>query len=80
VGHNLGVYAYQKKFQANSTKADYTCFTKVYKPSNIAMTKHLGSQDFCGSYVFHCHIGLKLFLRLARATGEGSTKFGIFLG
>jgi hypothetical protein len=44
------------------------------------MTKHLSSQRFYGSYAFHCHIGFKLFLRLARATGEGSTKFGIFLG
>jgi hypothetical protein len=29
---------------------------------------------------FQCHIDLKLFLRLARATGKGSSKFGIFLG
>ena len=43
------------------------------------MTKHLGSQVFYGSYAFRCHIGLKLFLRLACATGEGTTKFGIFL-
>ena len=28
---------------------------------------------------FQSRIGLKLFLRLARATGEGTTKFGIFL-
>jgi hypothetical protein len=38
----------------------------------------LDSQGFCGSYAFHCHIGLKLFLRLVRVTGEGSTKFEIF--
>ena len=39
---------------------------------------HLGYQGFCGSYAFWCCIGLKLFLRLARATCEGNTKFGIF--
>jgi hypothetical protein len=43
------------------------------------MTKHLGTQGFCGSYVFRCRIGLKLFLKLARAMDEGTTKFGIFL-
>jgi hypothetical protein len=43
------------------------------------VTKQLGSQDFFGSYAFWCHIGLKRFLGLARATGEENTKFGIFL-
>jgi hypothetical protein len=47
---------------------------------NVAMTKHLGFQGFCGSYAFRCHIDLKLFLSLARATGEETTKFRIFLG
>jgi hypothetical protein len=44
------------------------------------MTKHLDFQGFYGSYAFYCHICLKLFLRLTRVTGEGSTKFEIFLG
>jgi hypothetical protein len=44
------------------------------------MTKHLRFQGLRGSYAFHCHICLKLFLRLTRVTGEGSIKFEIFLG
>ena len=42
------------------------------------MTIHIGYQGFCGSYTFWCRIGLKIILRLARDTGEGNTKFGIF--
>jgi hypothetical protein len=52
---------------------------KPIEAAHIAITKLMDSQGFCDSYEFRCHIGLKLFLRLARATGEGTTKFGIFL-
>ena len=68
-----------KKFQAISTEAEHTCFTEVHEPFYRNMTIHKGYQGFCGSYVFRCRIGLKLFLRLAHATGEETTKFGIFL-
>ena len=77
-GLNLDVHACQKKFQAISTKAEYTFFTEVHEPFHRSMTVHISYQGFCGSYTFRCRIGLKLFLRLAHATCEGTTKFGIF--
>jgi hypothetical protein len=43
------------------------------------MAKHLGSLGFCGSYVFWCRVGLKLFLGLSRAKGDEYTKFGVLL-
>ena len=48
------------------------------EPFHQTMTIHIGHQGFCGSYAFRCSIGLKLFLRLTRASGEGNTKFRIF--
>jgi hypothetical protein len=57
---------------------EYTYFTEVPEPFHRTMIIQIGSQDLCGLYTFRCRIGLKLFLRLARAMGDGNTEFGIF--
>ena len=74
----IWVYMLVKKIQAILKWAEYTCFTEVHLSFHRTMTIHIGYQGFCGSYAFRCRIGLKLFLRLALATCEGNTKFGIF--
>ena len=74
----LGYTCLPKKFQAISTQVEYACFTEVHVPFHRTMTIHIGYQGFCDSYAFRCHIGLKLFLRLAHPMGEGNTNFGIF--
>ena len=40
------------------------------------MTIHIGYQDFCGSYVFLCCIGLKLFLSLHVPRVKETPSFG----
>ena len=76
-GLNLGVQACQKRFKPFYIGGVYmlhrgTCALS----SNHDYTHRF--QGFYGSYTFRCRIGLKLFLRHARATCEGNTKFEIF--
>ena len=77
-GLNLGVHACQKNFKPfqhrRSIHASQTYMCHFHR----TMTIHIGYQGLFDSYAFLCRIGLKLFLRLACAMGEGTTNFGIF--
>jgi hypothetical protein len=74
-GHILGVNECQKKSQAISTKAESTCFTKVY---GTFSSNHVYTLGFLRIMRSKCRIGLKLFLRLANALCEATAKFEIF--
>ena len=79
-GLNLSVQACPKNFKSFYIGEVYMLHrgTCADVPYHRTMTIRIGYQGFCGSYIFQCCISLKLFLRLARATCEGNTKFGIF--
>ena len=63
----IWVYKLAKKISSHFDIDGTYLLHKLIETSHVTMTKHLGSQGFCGSYAFWCCIGLKLFLRLARA-------------
>ena len=74
---NLGVQACQKISSHFDIDGVYMLH-RVHVPFHRTMTIHIGCQGFYGSYAFRCCIGLKLFLRLARATCEENTNLGFF--
>ena len=76
-GHNLGVHACQKNFKPFRHRRSIQLHRSTCALSSNHDYTHRLSR-FCGSQAFQCCIGLKLFLRLARAMCEGNTKFGIF--
>ena len=78
-GLNLGVHTCQK----NSSYFKIGRVYMLHRGTCALLSNHDYThryQGFCGSYTFRFYIGLKIIFRLACATCEGNTKFGIFRG